>query len=268
MILKLDMHVHSEDSFDSVQTIDDIVKECRKKGLDGVCICNHNITTYTGITVYDGVLVLPGVEIATEYGHLLGYLVESKVEPTCDFGEAVKRIKAAHGLAVLAHPYERKRDTRETVDKRIADNVGVLDGIECENARAAQFVKDANRFARTAAMINRMRTFGGSDAHLTREVGGAYTEIEVDCDSIDKLTADLLRQALLGNGANAVMARESRRINTAKSQYTRMKKINANAKKWMKYALFAVKCIAYDAADVVRPTRGKENDSVNSCKSR
>ncbi|MBQ7820658.1 MAG: PHP domain-containing protein, partial [Clostridia bacterium] len=226
--MKLDMHVHGENSFDSVQTLDDIAKACRAKGLDGVCICDHNVTSHKSITVYDGILIVPGVEIATDHGHLLGFCVESSVEPTRDFFEARERIKRANGLAVLAHPYERVRDTRETVDKRIAEVFSLLDGLEAANARADQFVREANTYARSAAMINRMRTFGGSDAHLPCEIGGAYTEIEVDSESINALTLDMLREAFLTNGATAVLKARSKRINTAKSQFIRIKKINAD----------------------------------------
>lgn len=248
MKIKLDMHVHSEKSFDSVQNIDDIVRECKKKKIDGVCICDHDVTR-VGLTTVDGVLILPGVETATEHGHILGYLVDDTIEPTKDTALACERIHASRGIAVLAHPYERKRDKKEHVDAFIDSALMYIDGIETLNARAPQFVSSANDYAIETAKRHTARTFGGSDAHIMSEIGNAYTEIEVNVDSIDDITSDILREALL-DSSSAHITRVSAQINTAKSQYIRMKKTNAGIKRWGKYFVYAARCIILD---VLRP---------------
>lgn len=245
MKIKLDMHVHSEKSFDSRQAIEAIACECKRKGLDGVCICDHDVS-HIGITLVDGVLVLGGVELSTEYGHLLGHLLEADVEPTRDFHKALERIRTANGIAVLAHPFERVRDARETVDARIDETAALLDGIEVENARGAQFVPQANEYAREAAKRVGARTFAGSDAHLTCEVGNAYIELELDAERVEDITREMLCDALKHGHMTAHMARRSARLNTAKSQFIRMKKTHAGAKRWCRYFVYAAKCCVYD----------------------
>lgn len=245
MKLILDMHVHSEKSFDSRQTLEAIVSECKRKGIDGVCICDHDASR-VGLTHVDGVLVLGGVELSTEYGHLLGYLIDDTVEPTRDFHKALERIRAAHGIAVLAHPFERVRDPRETVDARIDETAALFDGIEVENARGAQFVFRANEYARAAAKRVGARTFAGSDAHLTHEVGNAYIELELDAERLEDITREMLFEALKRGHVTAHMARESARLNTAKSQFIRMKKTHASAKRRCRCFVYAAKCCVYD----------------------
>ena len=41
MKLKIDFHVHSQKSFDSDMSLPQIIDIARKKGLDGICICDH-----------------------------------------------------------------------------------------------------------------------------------------------------------------------------------------------------------------------------------
>ncbi len=255
MRLKLDMHVHTCQSFDSVQTIEQIVAVCKQKGIDGVCICDHNVSRNSGIEIIDGVLIIPGVELGTIEGHVLGYCIESEAGYAKSLDRAIDNVKAAGGLAVLAHPYERQCDSRESIDKLINELTCKLDGIEVANARADMFVRSANTYARAAAMINRKPVFGGSDAHLPHEVGGAYTELDIDCDSIYGLTLDKLREALVNNGADATLASRSKCVNAAKSQYIRMKNMNASKKRWCRYWCYAVKCVLTDMRNMLIPVR-------------
>ncbi|MBQ4136595.1 MAG: PHP domain-containing protein [Clostridia bacterium] len=246
MKLKLDMHVHTEKSFDCLQTVEEIAAACKEKGLDGVCICDHFISREEDIQIIDGVLIIPGVELNTNEGHMLGYCTEGKVEVAKTLDEAIDNIKAANGIAVLAHPFERVIDPAEVVEKRLDRLAPKLDGIEVENGRADMYVYDANKKARAQAKIRRMRTFGGSDAHFINELGNAYTELEIDCESLSDITLEKLRSALLENGADAYLAKRSKHINSARSQYIRRKKSGASLKVWCKYWLYALKCVAYD----------------------
>ena len=246
MRLKLDMHVHTEKSFDCLQTVEEIASACKKNGLDGVCICDHFISREDDIQIIDGVLIIPGVELNTNEGHMLGYCTDGKVEIADTLVKAAENIKSANGVAVLAHPYERAIDPAEIVEKRLDMLEGLIDGIEVENGRADMYVYDANIKARAQAKIRRKRTFGGSDAHFTCELGNAYTELEIDCESLNDITLEKLRSALLNNGADAYLSKRSKHINSARSQYIRRKKGGASLKVWCKYWLYALKCVAYD----------------------
>lgn len=240
MKLKLDMHVHSEKSFDSLQSLSDITAACKNKGVDGVCICDHDVAR-VDFEIKDGILILPGIEISTEYGHLLGLLIEREVKPTRDFAEAVKRIYEAGGVAVLAHPFENRKIPNETLDKRVDEAAKIIDGIEVQNGRAPLFVKRANEYAYVAAKRVGLSEFGGSDAHTPTEVGGVYTEIEVDAQSVDAITLDIIREALKKGRTTAIYKSEPPKSSLVKSQFIRHTKGKSGLKKWLKYLAFTAR---------------------------
>ena len=43
MELRLDLHIHSERSFDGCMSLSEIVALARERGLNGVAICDHEI---------------------------------------------------------------------------------------------------------------------------------------------------------------------------------------------------------------------------------
>lgn len=246
MIFKIDTHVHSEKSFDSKQSLKEIAAACKKNGIDGVCICDHNIS-FTDPCEIDGVMIMSGIEISTEYGHLLGLFIKSEVKPIRSFDEAVARIKDAGGIAVLAHPYENGKITKDYIDKRINDIVYMLDGIEAVNSRATQYVKQANKYALDAANLHGKPRFAGSDAHLPCEIGSSYAEIEAD-----ERTFDAVCEGLLKNTAKLYTKGTVRRINVVKSQYIKLKKSGFKPKNTYKFALRAIKGIVYE---LLRPEK-------------
>ena len=87
MEIKLDLHVHSERSPDGVMTIEEIVSLARARGLHGAAVCDHDLAL-TEPPQFDGFLLIPGVEVSTQLGHLLGLFVTGPVD-TRDFFKAV-----------------------------------------------------------------------------------------------------------------------------------------------------------------------------------
>jgi len=61
MNLKIDIHIHSINSFDSLIKIEDLQEISRSKGLDGVAITDHD--KYFNGKV-DGLVVIPGIEVS------------------------------------------------------------------------------------------------------------------------------------------------------------------------------------------------------------
>ncbi|MBO4914337.1 MAG: CehA/McbA family metallohydrolase [Oscillospiraceae bacterium] len=234
MKIKLDLHVHSEASHDGRMSLDDIVREARARGLDGVAITDHDVTLMSA-PEYDDFLVIPGCEFSTEYGHLLGLFLREPIGKL-PFAETVEAIHAQGGLAVIAHPFERSRD-----EKRLEPIVAMLDGVEVQNGRAERRIRDANALAEAFAEAHGMRRFAGSDAHLPCELGNAAL-----CLEAEELTLSAVREALLSGGAEVCEKRRSAALNTARSQYTKLKKTHARPTAYAKWALFAAKCAAED----------------------
>jgi len=233
MEIKLDLHVHSHRSPDGVMTIDEIAALGRDRGLNGAAVCDHDLALAEA-PVFDDFLIIPGIEVSTQLGHLLGLFVTGPVK-TRDFFEAVDAIHAQGGLAVLAHPFERSRD-----GACLAPAVPLLDGLEVWNSRADRKIHDANTLARSFAQVCRLRPFGGSDAHCPQEVGAGFTVVDAG-----ELTAEAVKAALLEGNAR-VGGRRSNAWYAARSQLTKRRKTGARPMSYVKWAAFAAKCCLQD----------------------
>lgn len=233
MEIKLDLHVHSRRSPDGIMTIEEIAALEKARGIHGAAICDHDLAL-TDPPRFDDFLIIPGIEVSTQLGHLLGLFVTGPVD-TRDFFEAVDIIHSQGGLAVLAHPFEHSRD-----GARLAPAVPRLDGIEVWNSRADRKIHDANALAASFAQVCRLPRFGGSDAHCPQEVGSGFTVVEAR-----ELTLEAVKAALLAGGGQA-QGRRSRAWYAARSQLTKRKKTGAKPLAYVKWAAFAAKCCAQD----------------------
>lgn len=105
MEVRFDLHIHSEHSPDGRMSLDEIVSCARARGLQGVAVCDHDrALTETWDT--PDFLLIPGVELSTDQGHLLGLFVTEQIEAR-ELGAAIDAVHACGGLAVMAHPFER-----------------------------------------------------------------------------------------------------------------------------------------------------------------
>lgn len=233
MELKLDLHVHSERSFDGVMTLDEIVSLARAKGLDGVAVCDHGVAL-TEAPEYPDFLLIPGVELATRFGHVLGLFVTGPVDTT-DFYEAADLIHAQGGLTVLAHPFEHNRD-----DARLLPAVPCLDGVEVWNSRADRNIREANALAAEFAREHGLLPFGGSDAHVAREIGNAVVTVQAEARTLEAVKAALL------DGRAEIKGRRGRARYVAQSQLTRRRKTGAGPLDYAQWTAFAAKCCLQD----------------------
>lgn len=233
MELKLDLHIHSHHSPDGRMSLREIADRCKAAGLNGCAVCDHDRVLCETLSDPD-FLLIPGTEVSTQFGHLLGLFVSQEIG-TKDFYEAVEHIHAQGGIAVLAHPFEHNADP-----KRIEPIAHLLDGVEIWNSRADRRISCANIYAECFAQEHQLRRFAGSDAHVPQEVGNGCVIVESDAFTLDSAKAALLKNQLTVHG------RRSLARYTAMSQLTKRKKTGASAKAYIKWGLFAAKCVAQD----------------------
>ncbi len=185
MGLKLDLHVHSAASFDSLLDIATIIRVAKKRGLAGVAITDHNtakgvfqVLSERAKGIHDGFLLIPGIEYSTDKGHVVGLFIEREPEilggqekgGLYAFEGAVRAIHDAEGIAVLAHPYQ----TRTAIPKECFDGApdASCDALEAFNSRApAARNPQANVLAHSYAKLHGLPVTGGSDAHFAWEIG-------------------------------------------------------------------------------------------------
>ncbi len=73
----IDLHCHTKYSHDNYLEPDDLFDRAIEMGLDGVCITEHHSYEASAPIMHrprpHNLLVLRGLEISTDYGHLLVY---------------------------------------------------------------------------------------------------------------------------------------------------------------------------------------------------
>ena len=73
-MLKLDLHIHSQYSEDGIGSPEEIIKNLKRRGLQGMTITDHNTLegSLKAIKIAPkDFIVIPGVEISTLDGHLI-----------------------------------------------------------------------------------------------------------------------------------------------------------------------------------------------------
>lgn len=181
--MKFDLHVHSKYSYDSFSEPSQILKVAKKRGLDGVAITDHDsFRAHTGLKKlkYPGMLVIPGTEIKTDRGDVIGLFIDAEIKSKL-FEDVVKEIADRGGISVLPHPYRRKCDP--------AGLTGIVDLLEVVNSRSRT---TENEDARALAHKFHKKAVAGSDAHNYFEIGMARTEIHDSINSLEELKVALL----------------------------------------------------------------------------
>ena len=193
MEVKLDLHIHSEHSPDGRMALDEIVACARARGLQGVAVCDHD-RALTETWDAPDFLLIPGIELSTDQGHLLGLFVTEQIEAR-ELDAAIDAVHACGGLAVMAHPFERSCDAQ-----RLDAYLDRLDGIEVWNGRADRKNPQANAMACALAQRAQKPVTASSDAHLPEEIGNGVVTLEVDALTLPAVRAALLRGATAVDG--------------------------------------------------------------------
>ncbi|NIA05609.1 MAG: PHP domain-containing protein [Proteobacteria bacterium] len=189
--MRFDLHVHTTLSSCSQLTLEEIMSFAGAKGLDGVCITDHDTMAVRQVFregVQDnGLCVIFGLEYATEEGDFLLFGPFEEIRPGLAAAELLRYVEASGGVAVAAHPCRRSRSTRENLIRehlcRIVESVNGRNS-HPENKQAASWCKRYN-----------VSQVCGSDAHTLSELGMAVTRFHEPVHN----RSDLIR--LLKNGS-------------------------------------------------------------------
>lgn len=236
MELNIDLHTHTDRSFDCRTTLVDLVNQAKLKGLDGIAVCDHDVI-FTDEVDYSDFLIIPGIEFSTEYGHLLGLFIESKDDNVKfdNIDETIDYIHSCGGIAVLPHPYMRSSKVRFP-EKLLSK----IDAVEIFNSRAERKIKDANRRAIRLAAKHSLPVTAGSDAHFKEEVGNAYMTIEAESLSLSAVKEAILR------GENGITGDTTSAMNIARSNRIKIVRLRMGLKAKLKWGVFAAFCFMED----------------------
>jgi len=171
--LKIDFHVHTCYSDDCSISLRDVIAYSKRKGLDGVAITDHN--TIRGalklLESNDEIIVIPGIEVSTEAGHILGINVTRPIPRGLSIEETTEKIHEAGGIAIAAHPSAIYKGGIGLNVKMLSQGI---DAVEVINSSVLPFFL-LNLLSRKLACRAMLPQTGGSDSHLPETIGLAYT---------------------------------------------------------------------------------------------
>lgn len=181
--MRFDLHIHSNHSSDSSLTVDEILQQAVKKGLDGIAICDHNTIEGSLLGIRRAreldlpLVVLPGMEVSTTEGHLLVLGIREDIPHDLTYLETIGIARQKGGVVIAAHPFK---------SGGIGYGAKDADAVETFNSRC---IFDENTRAKELAKEHGKPEVGGSDSHLLSTIGLAYTDIEAEPDEKSVLSA-------------------------------------------------------------------------------
>src|SRR4030065_2448846 len=106
MQVKAALHVHSTYSSDSIITPKELVFYAKKRGLTAVALTDHNqVDGARKIARETDFLIIPGTEVSSLGGHIVGLNVDGVLPIGLSADETVDKIHRAGGVAIACHPY-------------------------------------------------------------------------------------------------------------------------------------------------------------------
>lgn len=170
---KVEFHIHTRYSHDSLLGKYFIILMCKLKKIDAIAITDHN--EIKGAKKYKeklqryGIEVIIGEEIFTNKGEIIGLYLNEKIEPNLSPEETISSIKNQNGLVYIPHPYDEKRKSTVLDIEEIEKLSKEIDFIEIHNGRNVK--KEFSDKQKQIADKYRLNYIIGSDAHTFFELG-------------------------------------------------------------------------------------------------
>ena len=179
--MKVDLHVHTRYSIDSLATLPDVLRWAERRGMGALAITDHDtIEGARALRQISPIPIIVGEEISTSRGEIIGLFLQEAVPPGLSPESTIGLVHQQGGLVYLPHPIDRARRNRLEFDS-LLDVIEQADLIEVLNARVT-FSLD-NRLAEALARAYGLPHGAGSDAHQGFEIGRAYVEMPLFHDA-------------------------------------------------------------------------------------
>ncbi len=173
--MRVDLHVHTRFSPDSLTNPEDVVRWARRAHLDALAITDHDIIegalTLKALADFP---IIVGEEIRTSQGEVSGLFLKERIASGQTPAATMHQIHEQGGIVYLPHPLDRFRGSalQRGPLLRLLDHVDV---VEVLNARVLLALD--NERADTLAREHNLLRGAGSDAHHGTEMGRAYMEM-------------------------------------------------------------------------------------------
>ncbi|MDD5022901.1 MAG: PHP domain-containing protein [Candidatus ainarchaeum sp.] len=180
--MKIDFHVHTSFSIDSTISIKSLIKKSNSLGIIPA-ITDHNSISANSKFKESNAKFIPGEEIKTDIGDLIGFYLNELIPKNTSFLEALDKIQDQGGISYLPHGFD---PLRYNIGNKFPEYAKKVDIIEVFNARC--ITSKPNELAMKFALENKKLFAGGSDSHFLFEFGKVYTELsDFDIENPKKL---------------------------------------------------------------------------------
>lgn len=197
--LRLDLHLHTWGSWDSLSDPADVLKRARARGVERIAITDHNrldVALEWAARAPDQ--VIPGEEVKTAEGiDVIGLYLHREIPKGTSISETCDEIRAQGGIIYLPHPYAAGKGGSGRYAEQVAE---IADIIEVFNARLLR--QGANARARELAIRTGRLMGAGSDAHTPGEAGNAWVDVPWHPNTPAALMAALADARVYGETAH------------------------------------------------------------------
>lgn len=185
----IDMHLHEVTySTDSFINLDQIVSVARQRGLDAVCITDHDsmgLNEYA--EAYSRKVDFPifvGIEFLTLRGDITAWGIEDYPTVQTTAQAFIDHVQTTGGFCVSCHPF---RNNNRGLEEHLKDVVN-LHGVEVLNGSTSL---EANRKALRYARELGLKPIGASDAHTIHQIGKFATWLPEKVNTLKDFVAQL-----------------------------------------------------------------------------
>lgn len=186
----VDTHLHENKySFDSLQSLDEAIKVAKNKGLDGICVTNHDNADLSKdlgwFSVVDGIKIIVGNEVYTKEGDILFFGKMDIPNRRIPFEELLEMTKDIPRAFIAAHPYRCNNRGMKGDLRRFADSLSAIEGFNGNTSL------EENMIAVREAIILGKPISGGGDSHWVERVGKYATKFEKEINSYEAFIKEL-----------------------------------------------------------------------------
>jgi len=178
--IKVDMHVHSHFSHDSINSVERLLSSYLSTGVIPI-VCDHNSikgSERLRSLMRENRIEVPcplAEEIATADGEVVGLFLTEEVPQGLSCDETLDIIHEQGALALVPHPFDvyRGKVLKKDVLERVVSRIHIIEGYNARNVH-----KKHNERAVEFARLHHKPISAGSDAHTPFELGRTYVELE------------------------------------------------------------------------------------------
>jgi len=174
MPYKIDLHTHSILSQDGSIRAKEYQQILDLGKLDYLAVTDHNHLSFAlELNRKLGDRIIPGEEIKTVSGEVIGLYLSQEVTPGLSLKETIAAIRSQNGLVYIPHPFTTYKSGLDL--SSLESILSEIDILETYNARS--FSQDGNLKAQAFAAEHHLAAAAGSDSHSRFGLGRCYNVI-------------------------------------------------------------------------------------------